>query len=72
VRDSDVRPCARCGRIVHTGEAKIAVPMQVSEAAELAYATNDDKMRERLLCAIGLLDPGLEKQVRDDIAQSRA
>jgi len=57
-------PCVRCGMLLHTGEGKVTVSFSVAELAELACATSDDAVRERLLCALGLLDQPLERETR--------
>lgn len=54
-------PCVRCGHLLHTGEGRVTVSFSVDELAELACATGDRGVQSRLLCAIGLLDPDLEK-----------
>lgn len=49
-------PCAQCGELLHTGEAKIVVGLSLDELEELACATPSASIRRRLICAIGLLD----------------
>lgn len=60
----DYNPCVRCGHILHTGEGKITVSFSTHELAELIESTTDLKVRARLLCALGLLDPEREKELR--------
>lgn len=57
-------PCVRCGMLLHTGEGKVIVSFTVEELTELACATNSTQIRERLACAIGLLDPEGERYLR--------
>ncbi len=59
---SDRAPCVKCGMILHTGEGRVIVSFRVSELSELALATSDRNVRDRLLCAIGMLDP-VEQQL---------
>ena len=49
--DSARSPCVRCGSPLHTGEGRIIVAFSVLELEELAFATRDVRVRERLLAA---------------------
>ncbi len=59
---SDRAPCVKCGMILHTGEGRVTISFRVNELSELALATSDKNVRDRLLCAIGMLDP-VEQQL---------
>jgi hypothetical protein len=52
-------------RRLNTGEGRILVAFTVEELAELVIVTNSEGTRERLLCAIGLLDAALEAELRE-------
>jgi hypothetical protein len=60
-------PCVRCGLLLHTGEGRVTVSFQAAELAELAAATSDRNVRERLLCALGLIDDAAVSSVRADL-----
>ncbi len=62
--DSVRAPCVRCGSPLHTGEGRIVVSFTLDELEELAWAAVDRKGRQRLLCAIGLLDVERERRIR--------
>ena len=64
---SDRSPCVRCGMILHTGEGRVTVAFTPDELAELACAAPDARVRERLLCALGLLDADRERSVRAEM-----
>lgn len=57
-------PCVKCGRLLHTGEGRVLVSFQVDELSELAVATSDPAVRERLLCALSLLDEETANRTR--------
>lgn len=61
------KPCTRCGRHLHTGEGKVMVSFLAEELEELAWATGDESVSNRLLCALGLLDPFREKEIRKEM-----
>ena len=63
-------PCVRCGLLLHTGEGRVTVSFTPDEMAELAAATGDANVRERLLCAVALLDPEIETTTRADLLRS--
>lgn len=54
---SDRAPCAKCGRLIYLGEARVGVQFTVDELVTLAIATTSSTLRARLLCAASLLDP---------------
>jgi len=56
--------CEHCIRLLHTGEAKILVAFTVRELKMLVEDTCDVATQERLLKAIGLLNAGLERELR--------
>jgi hypothetical protein len=58
-------PCEYCTRILHTGEAKILVAFTVKELVKIIEDTQDIRIQERMLKAIGLLDAELEKLLRE-------
>ena len=62
-------PCVRCGAILHTGEGRVTVAFSLDELEELAVATPNRKLQDRLACAIGLLDEEREKRVNAAIAE---
>lgn len=62
-------PCVRCGTPLHTGEGRIVAAFSVLELEELAFATRDVRVREPLLCAIGLLDQERDRAVRREMAE---
>lgn len=66
--DNPIKPCANCGRIIDTGEAKILVPLTIAQLAELAAATPSAETRRRLLCALELLDAEWADAIRQDFA----
>lgn len=53
--------------ILHTGEGRVTVAFTPDELAELACAAPDVRVRERLLCALGLLDADRERSVRAEM-----
>lgn len=61
---SDRAPCVRCGLLLHTGEGRVIVAFTADELEEMAWATTDANVADRLLCALGLLDADREKAVR--------
>ena len=63
---SDRAPCVRCGMLLHTGEGRVTVAFSPAELADLACAAGG-RVRERLLCALGLLDAELERAVRAEL-----
>jgi hypothetical protein len=58
-------PCEYCTRILHTGEAKILVAFTVKELVKIIEDTQDIRIQERMLKAIGLLDAELERLLRE-------
>jgi hypothetical protein len=60
--------CTRCGRVLDDGIARIFVGFSVAELEDIAYQTTLPSVRERALCAIGLLDADRERAVRMEIA----
>jgi hypothetical protein len=67
---SDCAPCVRCGMLLHTGEGRVTVSLLPDELYELACATRDTRLRERLLCALGLIDEAKERDARDWIGDT--
>lgn len=67
-------PCATCRlgglTVMGSGQRGIAVPMTAPEAMELVFATSNARMRERLLTAIGILDPYIESALREELTAS--
>jgi hypothetical protein len=57
--------CEYCTRILHTGEAKILVAFTVKELVKIIEDTQDIRIQERMLKAIGLLDAELERILRE-------
>lgn len=57
-------PCVKCGALLHTGEGRVIVSFTVDEMDELAAQTTNGAVRDRLLCAIGLLDSERERTAR--------
>lgn len=60
---SDLAPCVRCGRLLHTGEGRVLVSFTPLELAELAEATSDRAVKARLVCALDLIDPDLAESI---------
>ena len=52
--------------LLHTGEGRVIVAFTPAELEELALATSDPNVSDRLLCALGLLDPDRERAARID------
>ncbi len=63
-------PCVRCGLLLHTGEGRVLVAFSVAELSELAVGAADKNVRERLLCALGLLDQDEERMARATLADA--
>lgn len=61
-------PCSRCGTILHTGEGRVTVTFSLDDLEALAWAAADYNVRQRLLCAIGLLDVERERRIRREMA----
>lgn len=61
---SEVVRCLRCGRLLHTGEGRVLVPFTTAELAELIGSTVNPVVRDRLLCALGLIDESAESELR--------
>ncbi len=57
-------PCVRCGHILHTGEGRVTVSFTVDELAALVEVCASGSLRARMICAIGLLDPALERELK--------
>jgi len=57
--------CEVCARILHTGEARIVMAFTINELASLAEDTQSFSLQNRLLKAIGLLDPELARKFRE-------
>lgn len=51
-----VQAFASDARMLHTGEARVAVGLTLGELEELALATSNPDVRKRLILAVGLLD----------------
>lgn len=51
-------------RVLATGEGRILIGFTVAELAEIARSTASHELLERVLTAIGLLDPELERELR--------
>jgi hypothetical protein len=56
--------------LLHTGEGRVTVSFQAEELAELAVGAADKRVRERLLCALGLLDEDEEMAARAALAEA--
>jgi hypothetical protein len=67
---SDRAPCVRCGMLLHTGEGRVIVSFQADELADLAVSAADKRVRERLLCALGILDEDAEDATRGALAEA--
>lgn len=52
-------------RMLHTGEGRVVVAFSLTELATIARDTMDIAVRERVLCAIGLLDESMERTLRE-------
>lgn len=65
---TDRAPCVRCGMLLHTGEGRVLVAFLLDELEELALATSDSNVSDRLLCALGLLDADRELALRTERA----
>ena len=52
----DRAPCVKCGRILHTGEGRVLVSFKPLELWHMISEVSDDGVRERLRCALSLLD----------------
>lgn len=52
-------------RLLHTGEGRVVVAFSLSELATIARDTLNIEVRERVLCAIGLLDETMERELRE-------
>lgn len=57
-------PCLRCGTTLHTGEAKVLMGFSADELAQMVHEVSDDRVRQRLLCALGTIDPERERAER--------
>ena len=66
-------PCVRCGTplwAASTGEgSRVTINFSAEELAQMAVEASGP-VRERLLCALGLIDTPLERTVRDEIANA--
>jgi hypothetical protein len=62
-------PCVRCGLLLDATAEKVLVGLTPDELAELACGTGDPRVRERLLCALGLLDAQRERDVRAEMIE---
>lgn len=60
-------PCVRCGMMLHTGEGRVTISFTVAELDEMVFEISNMLVRERLLCAIGLLDEAREKLLRQQL-----
>lgn len=58
-------PCVRCGMPLLVGEGiQVTVTFTPDELAQAAVEVSDARVEERLLCALGLVDPQLERETR--------
>lgn len=62
--------CA-CSRMLHTGTGAVIVAFSVDEMHELAVATSNPDVRERLVRAVGLLDSARALQILVETAHLR-
>lgn len=62
-------PCVRCGHLLLTDEdMRVTVTFNADELvtlSDLTFAARNDNLRNRLLCALGLIDPAREKLERE-------
>lgn len=66
-------PCVRCGMPLCVGEGyRVTVNFDPEELAQAAVEVSNPAVRERLLCALGLLDAGKEREVRAELWAVRA
>lgn len=61
---SERAPCVRCGLRLFIGEPRALVSFTEAELEELAFATSDPSVADRLLCALGILNPERERKAR--------
>lgn len=61
-------PCARCGILLHTGEGRVTVSFTADELEELIIDSLKTKLRERLFCALGTIDPERERALRERLS----
>ncbi len=69
-------PCVRCGTplFVDTERGQrlaVTVTFDPAELADLAICATDPAVAERLCCALGLIDPDLERETRQTIHERR-
>ena len=53
---SDRAPCVKCGRILHTGEGRVLTSFTADELFQMIPEVSNDSVRERLRCALSLLN----------------
>lgn len=58
-------PCVRCGHPLNMGEGmQVTVSFNATELEQMINDALDLRIRARLLCALGLIDPEREEQLR--------
>lgn len=62
-------PCVRCGLRLNIGSGKITVSFTPDDLAGLIRDTSDQNMQDRLLCAMGVLAPDMERAVRAELTE---
>lgn len=64
---SEHTPCAKCGTILHTGEARITMSFSLAELEALVFSTADRGVVRRFICAIGILDGDAERRITGEL-----
>lgn len=65
-----INGCVSCGRRVITDDVRVGVSFTPEEAIELIKSTTAERTRDRLLCALGMLDRDLERRTRMELAST--
>lgn len=52
-------------RLAHDGQGRVLVALTAAELEELAFATSSPDVRQRLACAVGLLDAERERAIME-------
>jgi hypothetical protein len=65
-----INGCVSCGRRVITDDVRVGVSFTPEEAIELIKSTTVERTRDRLLCALGMLDRDLERRTRMELAST--
>lgn len=61
-------PCLRCGTVLVLEEPRVSMWFSPAELAQLAIDTTNPKVRDRALCAMGMIDHALELRTRAELA----